>query len=195
MAHYYDPKQEAPLRPYRIKVRARGRSIELWSGAGVFSKDALDVGTRLLIDTCIIELGWSVHDLGCGIGAVGIMAKLTEPSCRVICSDVSERAVELARMNVAALGLDVDVRQSDGYAQIPERFDTVLFNPPYVAGRETIYRLIDEAHAHLKPGGLLQLVARHAKGGETLKKRLLDRFGNCDDSRRQGGFRVYVARA
>lgn len=192
MTHYYSADQEAQSRPFRIRVRTRDQELDLWSDAGVFSKEELDAGTALLTDMCALRPGWRVHDLGCGIGVVGIVAKRAEPACTVLCSDVSRRAVETTRKNVAALGLDIEVRESDGYAAIPEQFDTVLLNPPYVAGRETIYRLMMEAHAHLAPGGLLQLVARHAKGGEMLKKKMLELFGNCDDSRRQGGFRVYV---
>jgi 16S rRNA (guanine1207-N2)-methyltransferase len=194
MSHYYHKEQTTPLNPFRISIKARGQKLELWSGNAVFSKDKLDSGTKLLIDTCILDLGWKVHDLGCGIGVVGIVAKLTEPTTTMLCSDVSEQAVELTRKNVAELKLDIEVRQSDGYESVPEIFDTVLFNPPYVAGRETIYRLIGEAYDHLKSGGFLQLVARHAKGGETLKKRLIEVFGNCDDSRRAAGYRVYVSR-
>ena len=194
MPHYYDEEQEGPLEPFRIKVNARGQRLALWSAKGVFSKDALDQGTKLLLDTAILEPGWKVHDLGCGIGVVGIIAKLSEPSCDVICTDVCRRAIELTQKNAEELNADIDVRHSDGYANVPEVFDTILFNPPYVAGRETIYRLIDESYEHLKEGALLQLVARHAKGGETLKKRLLEIFGNCDDSRKASGFRVYVSR-
>lgn len=194
MPHYYDEEQEGPFQPYKIPVSARGQQLELWSAAGTFSKDALDAGTKLLIDTAIISPGWVVHDLGCGSGVVGVIVKRSDPTCRVICSDVSKRAVELAQKNTGAFAPEVEVRQSDGYAHVPEIFDTILFNPPYVAGRETIYRLMDEAYAHLRPGGLLQLVARHNKGGETLKKRMIELFGSCDDTRRASGYRVYVSK-
>ncbi len=192
MTHYYDEKQDAPLIPKKILVAARSQQLELWSGAGVFSKEHLDDGTRLLIDTAIIRPGAKVHDLGCGIGVVGIIAKLSEPSCHIICSDVSERAIELTEMNCKELKLDIEIIKSDGYADIPGHFDAVLFNPPYVAGRETIYRLIDEACEHLNPGGTLQLVARHNKGGETLKKYMLTKFDAVDDTRQANGFRVYI---
>ena len=194
MPHYYDEEQEGPLLPYRIEVKARGLSFAIWSAKGTFSKDELDQGTKLLIDTCVLAPGWIVHDLGCGIGVVAVMVKKSEPTCHVIASDISKRAIELTQKNAGEYAPDIVVRHSDGYVHIPESFDTVLFNPPYVAGRETIYRLIDEAYAHLRPGGLLQLVARHNKGGETLKKRLYELFGNVDDTRRASGFRVYVAR-
>jgi 16S rRNA (guanine1207-N2)-methyltransferase len=194
MPHYYDEEQETPLVPRRMMVSARGKTLEVWTGGGVFSKDALDRGTKLLIDEAILAPGWNVHDLGCGIGVVAIFVKKAEPASHVIATDVSKRAIELTEKNVGEHAPDIQVRHSDGYANVPEIFDTILFNPPYVAGRETIYRLIDEASQHLRPGGLLQLVARHAKGGETLKKRLIALFGNCDDSRRAAGFRLYVSK-
>jgi 16S rRNA (guanine1207-N2)-methyltransferase len=194
MPHYYDEEQETPLVPRRITVSARGHTLELWTGAGVFSKDALDRGTKLLIDACILAPGWKIHDLGCGIGVVGIIVKKVEPSSHIIATDVSRRAIELAQKNIGEHAPDIQVRLSDGYMHVPEIFDTVLVNPPYVAGRQTIYRLIDEAYGHLRPGGVLQLVARHAKGGETLKKRLAEVFGNCDDSRRASGFRLYISK-
>jgi 16S rRNA (guanine1207-N2)-methyltransferase len=161
MPHYYDAEQDTPLKAFRIHVKARGISVELWSGNGVFSKNELDEGTKLLIDKCVWQSHWKVHDLGCGIGAVGIIAKLAESSLQVTCSDVSERAIELTKKNVTELKLDIKVVQSDSYAKLSGSFDTVLVNPPYVAGRETILRLIAEAHEHLVSGGLLHLVARH----------------------------------
>ncbi len=192
MAHYYDVEQDTPLIPHKILVAARGQQVELWSGNGVFSKDDLDSGSKLLIDTAIIKPGSKIHDLGCGIGVVGIIAKMAERSCKVTCSDVSNRAIELTKMNVELYKLDLQVVQSDGYSAIPDKFDAILFNPPYVAGRQTIYRLIDEACEHLADGGMIQLVARHNKGGETLKKYLLTKFDTCDDTRRGNGYRVYI---
>lgn len=193
MPHYYDEKQAGPLRPFRIPVRARGQEFELWSAAGVFSKEKVDRGTQLLLDRAILQDGWKVHDLGCGYGAVGIVVKRSCPSCGVVCSDVSGRAVQLTRKNAKERGLDIDVRKSDGYEKVPEKFDTVLFNPPYVAGRKTVFRLIEQAADHLVPGGLLQVVARHRKGGKAIMEHLERIFGNCDDSRKGSGYRVYVA--
>jgi 16S rRNA G1207 methylase RsmC len=192
--HYYDAQQEGELKPFKVGMRARGHPLELWSGAGVFSKERLDAGTSLLADECVLEPHWRVHDLGCGIGVVGIVVKRTHPSCAVLCSDVSERAVALARKNAAQLGLDIEVRISDGYVTIPERFDTVLLNPPYVAGRKVVFSLLEQAHAHLVDEGLLQVVARHNKGGAMIREKLAELFGNCDDSRRRGGYRIYVAK-
>jgi 16S rRNA G1207 methylase RsmC len=191
MPHYYD-EQEGPYTPHEIIASARGLTLKLWSAPGLFSKDELDTATKLLIDTAVIQPGWHAHDLGCGNGVVAVMIKKAEPTTHVLASDVTSRAVAITQKNAGKYAPDIIVRQSDGYAHIPEIFDTVLLNPPYVAGRETVFRLIDEAYAHLRPGGLLQVVARHNKGGETIKKHMVELAGECDDTRRAAGFRVYI---
>lgn len=194
MTHYYDKVHDGPLQPFHVSIRARGKEMTLWSASGVFSKDELDAGSRLLIESCVMEDGWKVHDLGCGIGVVGIVIKACFPACTVLCTDVSERAVDLTKKNVEEMNMEIEVRQSNGYEEVPEMFDTVLVNPPYVAGRETVFRLLSEAAEHVRPGGLVQAVARHQKGGAMIGKHLKELLGNCDDSRKKGGFRIYVAR-
>ena len=89
MTHYYDKKQDSEFRPYKVTVQVKGRSLDVWSASGIFSKDKLDMGTKLLIECMEPEKDWRVHDLGCGNGVVGIFVKLCEPSCEVVCSDVS----------------------------------------------------------------------------------------------------------
>lgn len=194
MPHYYDREQNTPLQPEKIFVEARDRRLELWTGSGVFSRKRLDAGTRLLLAKYRVEPGWHVHDLGCGIGVVGVFVKLECPSCKVFCSDVSARAIKLTRMNAKALDLDIETVQSDGYEKIEEEFDTVLLNPPYVAGRKVVFRLVEEAARHLKPGGLLQVVARHQKGGKMIAQHMESLLGNLDDSAKGAGYRVYVSR-
>ncbi len=194
MVHYYDSEQKSPLSPEKIKIVARGVDVDIWSGSGVFSRSELDKGTQLLLDTCVVEEGWLVHDLGCGNGVVSVVIGTVFPTVKIIASDVSKRACKLTRMNSKEHGLDLDVRNSDGYEKIDETFDTVLLNPPYVAGRKVVFGLIEDASNHLKKGGLLQVVARHNKGGGMIMKKMEELFGNCDDSRKQSGFRVYLSK-
>ncbi|MDD9954534.1 MAG: methyltransferase [Candidatus Woesearchaeota archaeon] len=188
MPHYYDA--DSPLNPYKITVAARGEEAEIWTGSGVFSRDKLDKATKLLIDSCIMEDGWDVLDLGCGNGVVSILLGKAYPNASFLATDVAQNALKVAKMN--ARGRTFKVRKSDCYEKIPETFDTILVNPPYVAGRKVVFSMLDGAKEHLKPGGLLQVVARHQKGGKMIKEKLMELFGNCDDSRKKGGFRVYI---
>ncbi|XOV81860.1 MAG: 50S ribosomal protein L3 N(5)-glutamine methyltransferase [bacterium] len=78
----------------------------------------------------------SVLDLCCGSGVLGIVAAHVFPHARVTLLDVDEQAVALAQKNVLAHGLteQVEVIQADILDQgpLPEKFDLILTNPPYV---------------------------------------------------------------
>lgn len=187
MPHYSDAAQTSPLRERRITFTARQRTFTAVTGSGVFSKDGLDNATKLLLEAADLRGDERVLDLGCGWGPIGLVLRSCHPRLPLVMSDVNLRAVSLARRNVP----DADVRASDGFARIPERFDVILTNPPYAAGRETCYRLLEESYDHLEEGGSLLVVARHQKGGKMLERRMKDLFGCVETVKKGGGFRVY----
>ena len=83
----------------------------------------------------------------------------------------------------------------DGLAPVAGiAFDAVLTNPPIRAGKATVYRLLDEAYAALKPGGSLWVVVQNKQGAPSMKRKLQDLFGNVDDVARKAGYRVLRAR-
>ena len=77
-----------------------------------------------------------VLDLGTGSGAVALALKDERPDLRISGSDVSEEALEVARMNGRRLGLNARWLHADLLAGIPDEFDAILSNPPYVAEAE-----------------------------------------------------------
>ena len=192
--HYFSEKQTSRLRISELSVNLRGNSFKICTGSGVFSKTRVDPGSELLIETAQVEKGWRLLDLGCGYGIVGIALKLSCPSIHVVFSDINERALSLTRKNLDINGVEGDVRKSDAYSNIPERFDTILLNPPQTAGKKLCYMMIEKAKDHLMEGGLLQIVARHKKGGESLSKKMEEVFRNLDVKAKKSGYRVYVSR-
>lgn len=75
-----------------------------------------------------------VLDLGCGSGVGAIFAALA--GAEVVAVDVNPAAVRCARANAALHDVDVDVREGDLLGPVAgERFDRVLFNPPFYRGR------------------------------------------------------------
>jgi release factor glutamine methyltransferase len=89
--------------------------------------------TELLVEVALaLPHGSSVLDVGTGSGAVALALKDERPDLHVTGSDLSADALELARGNGEGLGLDVRWLQADLLQGVPDGFDAILSNPPYV---------------------------------------------------------------
>jgi len=118
------------------------------------------------IDARPLSPAAAVLDMGTGSGVCALTA--ARRARRVVAVDVSPAAVRCARINVLLNRLEerVDVREGDLFAPLAgERFDLVLFNPPFLVGvpkdhRDAAWRSVDAAHRfsagledHLAPRG------------------------------------------
>ena len=94
-------------------------------------------------------------DLGTGSGAIGLAIKKACPRTQVIAGDASETALEVARINAARLGLELEFRQGDWWAVAMNRsFHLALCNPPYIAAHDKhLSALLYEPIEALAPGG------------------------------------------
>jgi len=89
--------------------------------------------TELLVEVGLgLARGLSVLDVGTGSGAVALALKDERPDLQVSGSDVAEDALALARENGLRLGLAVRWLHADLLAGVPDEFDAILSNPPYV---------------------------------------------------------------
>jgi release factor glutamine methyltransferase len=118
------------------------------------------------LDARLVERDAEVLDMGTGSGVCAVFA--ARHARRVVAVDVNAEAVRCAGINALMNHLEhkIDVRHGDLFAPVPaERFDLVLFNPPFLLGtpqddRDRAWRSNDVAERfaaglgdHLKPGG------------------------------------------
>lgn len=134
-----------------LSRRQRGEPIahivghkEFWSLDLMVTPDTLipRPETELLVERALLripnEVSLTTVDLGTGCGAVALAIAKERPRCRVIATDASPRALEVARANADALGIhNVEFRQGDWYAPIKDEYPQVIAtNPPYIGAQD-----------------------------------------------------------
>lgn len=79
----------------------------------------------------------SILDLGTGTGAIAIAIaselSKTQPDLKIIATDISIQALNIAKHNSKACQQDIEFIQSDWFKSIPQQqFDLIVSNPPYI---------------------------------------------------------------
>jgi release factor glutamine methyltransferase len=93
--------------------------------------------TETLVEAALrLPSGSRVLDVGTGSGAIALALKDERADLQVTGSDFSEAALELAHFNGLRLGLDVRWLSADLLQGVPDEFDAVFSNPPYVPDRD-----------------------------------------------------------
>ena len=143
--------------------------------------------TELLVELALqripADTECTVADLGTGSGAVALAIAKARPLARVVATDASAAALQVAHANAERLGLrNVGFAQGDWCGALGDaRFDAIVSNPPYIAegdphlregdlcfepaaalssgvdGLDAIRAIVRGARAHLREGGWLLL--------------------------------------
>jgi len=186
--HYYTnaPTSEHEERSFRAVFA--GRVLAFDTDAGVFSKQHVDPGSELLCKSLPDDLCGDVLDMGCGWGAMTVMTLARFPKVNVTMADVNERALGLAVSNVEKNRMTAKAVLSDGFEKIEGEFDAVITNPPIRAGKAVIYKMFEDAKAHLRDGGSLYLVIRKQQGAPSALKFLKELYRKAEVIERDGGY-------
>ena len=194
MGHYFTNNDNLKSE-FRTIIHKRGDEItKFTSDLGVFSKDKVDYGSNLLIDTYIDKgrKNVKVLDVGCGYGIIGILlAKYMNTDSTMI--DVNKRAVHLTDINIKNIGVDAKTFESDIYSKISESFDVVITNPPIRTGKQTVLKILFDASNHLKPDGELWFVIRKDQGAKSIMETLKSTY-KIEVINKSKGFFIILAK-
>ena len=176
MGQYFENSQ-LPSRIVKTKAKVLGNDFIFCTDNGVFSKDGLDFGSRLLLESIPLdEVGGKVLDMGCGYGVFGIVLnKLI--SCCVDMVDVNLRALHLAEINIKENHCsDIRAFESNVYENINSKYDSIITNPPIRAGKNVVYDILINAKDYLKDNGRLFFVIRKQQGALTVIEKLKEKY-------------------
>lgn len=165
----YFTNEKLPSEIRRTNCFVLGKKFVFLTDNGVFSKDGLDFGSRLLLESIPLdEVGAKVLDMGCGYGVFGIVLnKITEASIDMV--DVNLRALHLSRRNVEENNCsNITVFESNCYSDVTSKYNTIITNPPIRAGKKIVYEIVMNAREYLEPNGNLFLVIRKEQGAKSL---------------------------
>lgn len=91
-------------------------------------------------------------DVGTGSGAIAISLALEEPRTNVYASDISSKAIEVAKENAANLGANVNFMVGDLLEPLLEKeikVDIFVSNPPYIPNNQEIEAMVKDNELHV----------------------------------------------
>ena len=194
--HYYSSTPTSGHEAIEFDVKLRGITLKLHSDSGVFSKNRVDNGTKLLVESLRLAPEWQkVLDLGCGYGPIGLTVAKLLPQAIIYMSDINERAVALAQTNAAMNQIDnVQIKAGEGYSPFAgEQFDLIVTNPPIRTGKQVIYAMIDDALPRLNAAGWFVAVVATKQGAKSYERKLAEVFGNVTEWEKGSGYRVIAS--
>lgn len=167
MAQYFD-NVDLKSEIKQIIIKIFDTVLEMNTDNGVFSKEKLDFGTRVLLENLpLSEFKGKVLDIGCGYGPIGLYLK-KNTSCDIDMTDVNRRALHLAKMNAKLNHLDVNIFESNAYENIHEKYNMIVTNPPIRVGKEILYSIVMGARDYLVKNGSLFLVIHKDQGAKSM---------------------------
>jgi release factor glutamine methyltransferase len=207
-----------------VRRRLKREPVQYILGTAAFRHLELHVDRRVLIPRPETELlvgavldwsrsraaGGAVLDIGTGCGAIALSLAGEGEFDRIVASDASGDALDVARDNAVRLRLAdrIDFREGSLFDVVrdDERFAVIVSNPPYVAesaraalsadvldyepaealfagmdGLAVIDRIVAGAVTRLTAGGLLALEIAPDQGAAVLER--LERVGTYTDAR------------
>jgi release factor glutamine methyltransferase len=123
-----------------------------------------------------------ILDMGTGSGFLSIL--MAKSNADVTAADINKEALQVAERNAKINNAEIKTIHSDLFEKIEEKFDLIVFNPPYLpekmykdiqyhggkGGRKVIQKFINKAADHLRESGKILLLISSITGEKEVKE-------------------------
>ena len=175
MEHYFTNNENLRSEIRKINYTFNETPFVFFSDLGVFSKDKIDYGSKLMLESYLLQnpIKKRVLDMGCGYGLIGIViSKITDSfendtKCEAFVSDI--------------------------YSEVTDKYDVIITNPPIRAGKNCVIDILKNARDYLKSDGELWYVIRKDQGVKSINK-LLEDYYKLEIITKSKGFYVVKAK-
>ena len=166
IVHFHDELKNISLIDDNIKRVMDGEPMQYVLGYAYFVNSNYIVTPDVLIPrqeteqlavACLVRItknfankkDFVIADIGTGSGILAIYLKECFPEAHVIATDISEKALQIAKINAEKHKVDIDFRLGNMLEPIKEKIDIIVSNPPYIAGPETVSEQTLKYEPHL----------------------------------------------
>lgn len=192
MSHYFENDKNLKSEIKELSYKYGSFPFLFYSDNGVFSKHAIDYGSKLLLETYLSldNEPKKVLDVGCGYGYIGIVIGVINNS-EVDMIDVNKRAVHLTEKNIKRYrDFKGSAFLSDAYENVGSKYDVIITNPPIRVGKNKVLEILEGAFDHLNDNGYLYYVIRKDQGALSIKK-ILESINTVELINRDKGYYVF----
>lgn len=194
MGHYYDKIPDLHHHQQWIDYELSPHRLKLMTDAGVFSKNGVDFGSRVLVKT-FLETSeatecHSILELGAGYGPLILMLAKHLPQAQCQGIEINERAYLLAQLNAETNQLErVKFHLGDASeVKLDQRVTHVVTNPPIRAGKNVVQNFVQVAFDNLVRGGQLYVVIQKKQGAPSMQKFMESVFNNVEKITQDKGY-------
>jgi 16S rRNA (guanine1207-N2)-methyltransferase len=169
---YFDADPSATSNRSSVQLVLPDLSIELATDSGVFAKNRVDPGSKLLLldGPPAVEGDRNLADIGAGYGPIAITIAKRNPDATVWAVEVNARARVLCEENAQTAGVaNIRVVEPDG---VPDDivFDRIWSNPPIRIGKAALQELLSRWLTRLGDDGSAHLVVQKHLGSDSLHR-------------------------
>ena len=194
MPQYFENDKNLKSQLKKINYSIFNKNFTFYTDNGVFAKNGVDYGSKLLLET-VVDSAFSYHsilDVGCGYGTLGIILNKVY-DCPTTMIDINKRALHLTKRNILENKCnDILVFESDAYEKIETKYDLIITNPPIHAGKKKVYKILLEAKNYLSENGKLFFVIHKDQGAKSVVRDLSEKY-KIEVLRKEKGFFIILA--
>ncbi|SHN37013.1 16S rRNA m(2)G 1207 methyltransferase [Gracilibacillus kekensis] len=197
MDQYFSNRPNVVSDPKTLVSTLRGHRLTFTTDNGVFSKNDIDFGSRVLIETFREpELAGPLLDVGCGYGPISLALAASFTNREIYGVDINERALFLAKNNEKQNKIEnVIFRESDILSNVSEeRFAAIVTNPPIRAGKQVVHQIFEASKQALLPQGEFWVVIQKKQGAPSAKKKLEELFTTVEVVHKEKGYFILFAK-